>query len=320
MKTAKSAGTASALIYHTGALGDFITTIPALRLWKNQNRGVKLFLLGKSAVGELAKDIGLIDEVLDVNSARTAPLFFDDFTSHADDFFASFKTAILFATPGSPILKNVRQSNIPSRYSQPPFPAAEDKIHISDYHLSLFTDPNQLVPAEKIPTITPSETSLKKSLSIVPKHLSPMAIHPGSGSKKKNWPLERFLALAGTLRKKGFPVVWLLGPAEDSVNIPSHNLVAANQTLSLCAALLSRCRAFIGNDSGMAHLAAGVGCRTVALFGPSDPAVWAPCGKDVRVIYKKRPCAPCHHSATAPPSCDNGCMTAITVEDVLERI
>ena len=297
----------SALVYHTGALGDFITIIPALRFWKNQNRSEKLSLLGKPSIGELAKDIGLIDEVIDVDSARSAPLFSDDFSSQVNELLAPFKTAILFAAPGSPIIGTIRQSDIQSLYWQPPFPATNNRLHISDYHLSLFADPESLGPESKQPCITPSASSIKKSFDILPENCSPVALHPGSGSRKKNWPFERYLLLADEIRKKGLGILWLIGPAEEGLGVPSNDIIVSNQPFGLCATLLSRCRAFIGNDSGFAHLAAGAGCRTIALFGPSDPMVWSPRGRDVCIIYKSPACSPCHRSSTTPKLCDNGC-------------
>jgi len=310
-----------ALVYHTGALGDFITTIPALRFWKTRHKNERLVLLGNTSMGAFAKDIKVVDDYLDVNSPKAfLPLFFEELSPEIDRILSPFQTAILFAAPDSPVIGNIRQSDILSLHWQPPFPATADKIHITDYHLSLFIDPQLLDPEARRPHITPSAASIKESFTVIHDRCFPVALHPGSGSGKKNWPFERYQSLADAVRKKGVPVAWFIGPADDAFSVPSEDLIVLNQPLALCAALLSRCRAFIGNDSGIAHLAASVGCRTVALFGPSDPMVWSPRGRDVRVIYKNLPCSPCHRSPAAPPSCDNGCLTAITVEEVLEAI
>lgn len=292
------------LVYHTGALGDFITTIPALRYWRNQHEAEKLVLLGKSSIGEFAKNIGLIDEVLDVDSAQSAPLFSGCFSAETEKILSPFNTAILFAAPGSPIINTIRQSAIQSFYWQPPFPATKDKIHITDYHLSLFVDPGKIADHEKVPSIVPSAYAIADSYKIIPPDISPVAIHPGSGSRKKNWPFERYFLLADAVRKKGLRILWLLGPAEAGFSVPPNDTIVSNQPFALCAALLSRCRAFVGNDSGITHLAAGVGCRTIALFGPSAPQVWSPRGRDVCVIYKN----------------SNPGLTAINVEEVFNEI
>jgi heptosyltransferase III len=308
----------TALIYHTGALGDFLTATPVLRYWKLQNGPLRLVLLGNPSIGAFAIDAGVIDDYLDIDEPAFLPLFSGTFSSEVNKIMSPFLAAILFAAPGSPVIDNVKQCGISRLYCQPPFPSS--RLHAVDYHLSLFTDPSTLPPETKRPRITPSSASIKESFSIIPDKCCPAALHPGSGSRKKNWPFERFVSLADAVRKKGIPVMWLFGPADDGFNVPSGDIVVLNRPLALCAALLSRCRAFIGNDSGMAHLAAAVDCPSVVLFGPSDPMVWAPRGRNVRIIYKNRSCSPCHRSPFAPLSCDNGCMTGIAVEEVLDAI
>lgn len=88
-----------------------------------------------------------------------------------------------------------------------------------------------------------------------------LALHPYSGSATKNWPLENFEALARLL-----PFEWCHDRFED---------------LGELAAWLAGARLFVGNDSGITHLAAAVGTPTLVLFGPTDPAVWAPAGAHV---------------------------------------
>jgi len=308
----------AALVYHTGALGDFITAVPALMFWKARNSNDRLFLLGNPVVGAFAKDTGVVDEYGNIDNRSFLPLFLDDFSPDAKNILSPYKTAIIFAVPDSPVINNARRCDVPLMYWQPSFPAA--RIHAIDYHLSLFTDPSTIPDEEKYPAIRPSCRSIASAKELLSPDSSPVAIHPGSGSRKKNWPFERWLLLAEALRKKGVPLLWLLGPAEEGFKVPSQDIVVANQPLALCAAVLSRCRVFAGSDSGMAHLAAAVGCRTVALFGPSDPAVWAPRGRDVHIIYKQTSCSPCHRQPSAPLPCDRNCMTVITVEDVFDEI
>ena len=104
-------------------------------------------------------------------------------------------------------------------------------------------------------------------------------IHPFAGSAKKCWPLERYRELATHL---GMPVRWCAGPEEtleDAVRIDD---------LYELAGWLATARVYVGNDSGITHLAAAVGTPVVALFGPTDPRIWAPRGREVSVIAKSR--------------------------------
>ena len=102
-------------------------------------------------------------------------------------------------------------------------------------------------------------------------------IHPFSGSRRKNWPLERFREVARRLATV-LPVEWCAGPEEKLADARRFD------DLYELACWLSGARVYLGNDSGITHLAAAVGTPVVALFGPTDPRVWAPRGRRVRLV------------------------------------
>lgn len=102
-------------------------------------------------------------------------------------------------------------------------------------------------------------------------------LHPFSGSPRKNWPMENFRAVAQWLEDR-MPVHWCAGPSEalaEAVRI---------ENLYELACWLAGARLYVGNDSGITHLAAAAGTAVVAVFLASDPAVWAPRGERVRVV------------------------------------
>lgn len=105
-----------------------------------------------------------------------------------------------------------------------------------------------------------------------------VAIHPFSGSLQKNWPLERYRELAQLLP---LPVQWCAGPQETLDN------AVRMENLWDLAGWLRSARIYIGNDSGITHLAAAVGRPVVAIFGPTDPELWAPRGKHVQIVAGK---------------------------------
>ncbi len=102
-----------------------------------------------------------------------------------------------------------------------------------------------------------------------------VVIHPFSGSRRKNWPLERYRELAAQLPCS---VEWTAGPEE---HLPQ---AARFANLKLLADWMAGARLYIGNDSGITHLAAAIGMRTLALFGASAPEIWAPRGGNVTVL------------------------------------
>jgi heptosyltransferase-3 len=117
-------------------------------------------------------------------------------------------------------------------------------------------------------------------------------IHPFSGSARKNWPLRRFRELAARLT---LPVRWCAGPEE------ALEGAVRFQNLDELACWLASARVYIGNDSGITHLAAAVGVPVVAVFGLTDPIVWAPRGERVRVV-------------------SGGSLEEIEVDEVLETV
>jgi hypothetical protein len=119
----------------------------------------------------------------------------------------------------------------------------------------------------------------------------PVVIHPGSGGAHKCWRLDNFLSVARILAKEGVEVVFLFGPAEAErfsepaiAEIRTAGKLLTNLSLAEVLGVLGCSRGYIGNDSGITHLAAALGIRTVVVFGPTDPSVYAPIGPAVTIL------------------------------------
>ena len=113
------------------------------------------------------------------------------------------------------------------------------------------------------------------------------------------------------------------GPADEVAVAEVHALLADtphllvhDSPIATLAPLLSWVSLFIGNDSGISHLAAALGVPVLAIFGPTDPAVWAPRGKQAFWLAGKAACAPCK-PATLLACDDQQCLASIQVEDVM---
>ena len=126
-------------------------------------------------------------------------------------------------------------------------------IHVADFFLSQVCGTPPAIPRISVPAGERQDFAI---------------IHPFSGSVAKNWPLHRFREFAERL---SMPVRWCSGPEDPSLPGAIHM-----DDLYELAGWLSSARVYIGNDSGLTHLAAAVGTPVVAIFGPTDPAVWAP--------------------------------------------
>jgi ADP-heptose:LPS heptosyltransferase len=142
-------------------------------------------------------------------------------------------------------------------------PAAGDRTHAADYFLRQVGGEGLAVPKIECPRAPMGDFAV---------------IHPFSGSRRKNWPIGQFRKLA---ERMGVRVRWCAGPEEQldgAVHIAD---------LYELACWLGSARIYIGNDSGITHLAAAAGAPVVAIFGPSDPGVWAPRGDGVQVVAGK---------------------------------
>ena len=262
----------ASLIYHAGALGDFITVLPAISRWRRAHAGEKLALLGKPAHAAISAPP--FDETWDAEARMFAGLF----SGHGGrepatgEKLAAIASALVYARAESPLPGALAAAGVREIVRQDPFPPSV--THVVDFHLSIF--PGPVRDEERLPRIFIPQTEM-----MVP---GPVVLHPGSGSRKKNWPLERYVELARRLIDREERVVWVLGPAEEGTPIPSGDVTWSALSIQELAGRLALCRLFVGNDSGVTHLAAAAGCPTVALFGGSDPRVWAPRGRTVSVI------------------------------------
>ena len=150
-------------------------------------------------------------------------------------------------------------------------------------------------------------------------------ISPGSGWSGKNWPPERFRAVAEWLeRERGAQVAWIGSPAETRLagENPPGKCWFGRFSVHELAAVMERATLWLGNDSGPMHLAAAVGCPTLSLWGPTEPAKWAPRGKRHRHLRKMERCQGCEYW-NPEKTCfkqTHACMEAIRVDDVCEAL
>ena len=155
-----------------------------------------------------------------------------------------------------------------------------------------------------------------------------LAVHPFASIVQRGWHHDDFVALMRELQCDGLVPVILGGDRDHDeaaamaaqLDGPHVNL-AGRCSIRQTMALLQRCSLFVGNDSGIMHLAAAAGVPLVALFGPQSPLKFGPWGRRTTVIYHAFPCSPCRQkffTECAPSARQKpACIEAITVAEVL---
>jgi hypothetical protein len=258
--------TKNTLVVHVGGIGDFLLCCPALL---KVSLSGPLELLGNPDRLQLGLAAGIAQAIHDINHVGFESVFREP-NHRFRQFIEPFSRAIIWMSDESgQIRESFLQSGLMDIHVFPGLPPNVWKGHASTYYLQCLGF---------------SQTS-PLQLSIDPHPLvHDLIIHPGSGGKFKNWPPNFYLDLANTLRKNNIQFTWCLGPAEDDFPLSPQERVIRIESLPELARILGSARLYIGNDSGITHLAAAVGCTTVAIFGPTDPQKWAPLGKQVIII------------------------------------
>jgi heptosyltransferase-1 len=188
--------------------------------------------------------------------------------------------------------------------------------HAVDQALDIINhlDLNRLPPAFPVEFPSPPPTALSPRV----------AICPTSRWETKNWPLDRFAAVASELQDSiGASITLLGGPGEidacdtiaSQLSGPCENL-AGKTSLVKMGGILKNMDLLIANDSGPVHMAAAIGTPTLVIFGPTKPERTGPYGEIHRVIKTAFPCQPCYKRTCKQP--DIPCISGVKVYQVVE--
>ena len=280
------------LLLRGGAIGDFILTLPALALLRERWPDAHIELIGYPHVARLAQEGGLVDAVRSLDGAHIARLFAlrPELPEDQVNYIRSFDVIITWLhDPGGVVRENLLRAGARQViYGSPLVESghAVDKLLEPLETLALYG-------AGAVPSLAVSAGQRawgRGFLDGLGLAGDVVALHPGSGSAKKNWPVACYMELAERIAASGrASPLFVLGEADDdaaraiAAQAPSVPQ-AANLSLDRLAGVLAHCARYVGNDSGVTHLAAALGLRVVALFGPTDPERWGPRGDRVRVV------------------------------------
>ena len=258
-------------------VGDTVLMLPFLEAL---SAGEIVFMGRPERSGVLAGR-SAVSEVVSIDSFGAPSLFSGEPTLEAKEFFSRFDRAVAFMRKGGEEFRRAllraeaRKAHVLDLSPRPGQHACDRAVELA-MELGL--------PAVKA---VPRLRALPGDIECARRERfreGVWAVHPGSGGAKKNWPIDRFAELARGLSD----VLFLAGPAEEERLREIENACPGRALSSpgweLLVGVLALARGYVGNDSGVTHLAAALGVPTVAVFGPTDPAVWGPRGPKVKVL------------------------------------
>jgi len=276
------------LVIRGGAIGDFILTLPVLQAIKAHLPANDLEVLGYPRIAQLAVAGGLAARVQSIESRAVAGFFARNgrLDEAMQDYFSEFDLIISFLyDPDEIFQQNVRRCTAGQFIAGPHRPDESQALPAA----ACFLKPLErlaIFNAENFPrlTIERTENGPASHLKLALATGGWLALHPGSGSEKKNWPEANWRRLVqGLIAESKLNLLIVGGESEgDRLNrlaagLPADRVaIARSLPLPELAQLLALARGFVGHDSGISHLAAAVGRPGLVLWGDSNAEIWRP--------------------------------------------
>ncbi len=322
------------LVVRTDRIGDVLLNLPAIELLKKKIPQAQFTLMTGSNLTDLLQHQPVFNEVInyDLYKDKTLKLWlfllkrrFDlclimnpQKKFHALSFLSGIPYRCGYDRKWGRLL-NFRREDV----------KAYGEKHEIEYNLDLLSELGINYSSASVHfnlSTNPShERKIKKLFLELFKNETPsfIAIHPFASVPYKEWPYERYAELIKKIKEiySDLQIIFVgQNNLQQNIWLPSQTVNLINKLdLNELAALLKKARLLISTDSGPLHIAAGVGTRTIALFGPnfsySSPTRWGPWGENHIVIHKKYNCSPCKDT---PCMQDFSCMKSIDINDVFQ--
>lgn len=270
------------LVIQPGAIGDFVLTLPALR-WLREGPG----RCGMEIWAERSV-LPLVDDPAYAASTRAlADTGFDSYPlpDRTVERLRTFNQVFSWRGAANEELVTKVTASHPRAHFLSQFPPAAERVHLADFRRAQLGADFDARPR----SFTEADDAFaRKYLGDITPPL--IALHAGASSERKQWGAKRFAEVASLLAGTGATLLLTEGPLDSDVVDAVNGQLGCRRVrldnLRQLAAVLARCDLFIGNDSGISHLAAAVGTPVIAIFTATDPAVWAPRGRLVRVLER----------------------------------
>jgi heptosyltransferase-2 len=296
------------LVIRGGAIGDFIFTLPVFEALKMRDPDAEVDILGYSGIAELAVGRRHAANLRRVDGAEWAALFSPRSARLGEAglgelerrYLAGFDETYCVWPDGDGVIgENLLRAGSRKVVSVDPTPVEGKGVHVVD-HIARQCERAGLAIQYREPRLYPSERDrrwVERYLRVSSAGDRPLlALSPGSGSASKNWPADHYAAVARHWVKRCGCALIVSGPAEEKMAGELRRSLEedgvfflSNEPLPCVAATLERCEAFIGNDSGITHMAAAVRTPTLAIFGRTNPDVWQPRAPRVKVLQPAPP-------------------------------
>lgn len=283
------------LVIRGGAIGDFILTLPAIAALRQQFPRAHLELLGYPHIAQLAVTGGLADRVQPIEAHGLAGFFACDGTLEPDlmDYFSEFDLVVSYLYDPDGIFKtNVCRCLFGQFLAGPHRPNEAEPIHAAQVYLKPL-ERLAIFDADPVPRLTLNSHPLGAAKrSEDGSTLNQLALHPGSGSEKKNWPEGKWTEFISRLTGSTKMDLLLVGGEAEGGRLhrlsaavpPERCHVAQSLPLPELARRLQLCVAFVGHDSGISHLAAALGLPSLVLWGDALEEIWRPQGERVVIL------------------------------------
>ncbi|HLK11261.1 MAG TPA: glycosyltransferase family 9 protein [Candidatus Binatia bacterium] len=265
-----------------GALGDFLLALPALRALRTRHPTARLTLVVAAHVAGLARLALAADAIASLDAAEAAWLF-GGATAPA---WLDARPVVYSWLGGGDAAVRARLASRAAAVHCFAVERGPGRLHAAvacARAVGVAADVRAL--AAQAAVVPPASAAAD---ALAPGSGRPLlAIHPGAGARAKRWDAAGFVQVAQWWRRRGGLLVEVAGPAEAG-DPPLLGAPAARELpLADLAALLARCALYLGNDSGVSHLAAAVGTPSVVLFGPTERRRWRPLGTHVAALQAR---------------------------------
>ncbi len=273
------------LVIRGGAIGDFVLTLPVLAALRSQFPQARLEVLGYPHIAQLAPAGGLADAVRSIDARALAGFFAHDgeLAGELRDYFAGCDIILSYLyDPDGFFQANVARCTKAQFIAGPHRPDESAALHATETFLKPL-ERLAIFDADAVPRLAINHPLTTRN------HL---AVHPGSGGERKNWPEANWAELLKQLVQDTTLNLLLVGGEAEGVRLerlagplPAARVQLARQLpLPELAGRLRGCSAFVGHDSGITHLAAAVGLRGLVLWGDTVEAVWRPRGEGMTLL------------------------------------